>query len=425
MLEAVRIRRSVSSSELARITGASPATVKRALERLVASGALLRSGLARATRYALPDRRAYAASTATVLVAAEPEPIASPEPPWSAKSLSARQRLAHPADSGEPAIYQRSFVDGYVPNQSHWLPAKLSTELAASGRMKAPRPAGTYARQVLAQLLIDLSWSSSKLEGNRHSLLSTAELFKTGLGHGDVDSIMLLNHKRAIEFMVDAVPMYGLDESILGNLQALLLEHLLADPGALGAIRHKEMLAAIIDKARQVKNPVESAFFLWVNLAYLQPFEDGNGRTSRLAANIPLLLGNFAPLTFNDIAPTDHALAMRGVFEQQDVSLAADLFAWAYRRSVKKYAVVLEATEAPDPLRLRYRASLHDAIQLVVRDRRKLAQALSALGLDEASAPGFRTLAAQELAALGTHNCARYRLDITATSAWVAAGRPS
>ena len=95
------------------------------------------------------------------------------------------------------------------------------------------------------------------------------------------------------------------------------LQDLLADSDALGTIRQtvvnitdtvyvptqvpsllQEMLPMVVDKARLIKNPVEAAFFLWVNLAYLQPFEDGNKRCSRLAANIPLMLYNCAPCLF-------------------------------------------------------------------------------------------------------------------------------
>ncbi|HEV3423992.1 MAG TPA: Fic family protein [Paraburkholderia sp.] len=106
---------------------------------------------------------------------------------------------------------------------------------------------------------------------------------------------MLLNHKRTIEFLIDEVPMYGLTVMVVRNIHALLMQGLLHDENALGAIRQKvvnisntvyvpaqmpslleEMLGIIAGKARDIKNPVEAAFFLWVNLAYLQPFEDGN-----------------------------------------------------------------------------------------------------------------------------------------------------
>ena len=428
-----------SSTDLARISGASPATVKRALERLVDSAQVQRSGKARATRYL----RARVQAPASVYGTAEPEPAPYVQPPWSRPSLALRRKLERPLASRDPVTYKRSFVDAYVPNESSLLPAALASELAQAGRMKGQQPAGTYARKVLEQLLIDLSWSSSRLEGNPYTLLATLELFRTGLSNGDADAVMLLNHKRAIEFMVDAVPEYGLNTPLVRNIHAVLLQDLLADADALGTIRRKvvnisdttyvptqmpslleEMLELVVDKARLIKNPVEAAFFLWVNLAYLQPFEDGNKRTSRLAANVPLMLYNCSPMSFNDVDARDYAMAMMGVYERLDVSMATDLFAWTYRRSMHKYVVVLEAMGAPDPIRLRYRESLNDAIQLIVRERRSAADALVALRLDESSAPGFRSLLDDELAKLGSHNCARYRLGLAMTDDWVAAGRP-
>ncbi|WP_248807385.1 Fic family protein [Pseudomonas sp. MWU13-2100] len=86
----------------------------------------------------------------------------------------------------------------------------------------------------------------------------------SGARRGQQRRGMLLNHKTAIEFMVDAVPTYGLTTPV-------------------------------------IQNPVESAFFLWVNLAYLQPFDDGTKRTSRLAANVSLMRYNSAPLSFLDV----------------------------------------------------------------------------------------------------------------------------
>lgn len=73
-----------------------------------------------------------------------------------------------------------------------------------------------------------------------------------------------------------------------------------------------------------------------MNIAYLQPFEDGNKRTSRPCANLPLLLQNCVPLSFLDVQQADYAQAMLAFYEQQDVSLAVELFEWTYRRSVHK-----------------------------------------------------------------------------------------
>jgi Fic family protein len=407
-------------------------TVNRHLRDLLAAGQIAREGLGPATVYRynqpLPEQTAQVPITV-----------------WSVESQALRDELAAPLGARTPVSYQRRFVDDYRPNQSSLLPARLADSLFAEGRMPGQQPAGTYARKVLEQLLIDLSWSSSRLEGNRKSLLDTRNLFLTGRSAtDDTDSTMLLNHKDAIEFIVDAVPSYGITVPVVRNLQSLLMQGLLADPRALGAIRTtivniegsvyvptqvpsllEEMLELIVEKSRQIKNPMEGAFFLWVNLAYLQPFEDGNKRTSRLCANLPLLLYNCAPLSFLDVDPADYAIATLGVYERLDVSLAAELFAWTYRRSIPKYQAVLASMGAPDLLRAKYREHLISAVQDVVRAGNTLAHAIATAGIPPVDQEYFQTQLQTELAQLEIFNCARYRLTIGNTQEWIAKGRPA
>ncbi|PMS37450.1 Fic/DOC family protein [Trinickia symbiotica] len=425
----------VTSSELANATGKSLATIKRLLDDLRAAGRVNRHGTGRATRYTLASDIPSAELALGTLSPTEMQ--------WSPASVAVRRRLAAPLATRAPVSYKRDFVDHYEPNKSWLIPEPLAIQLANAGRMQGQQPAGTYARKVLEQLLIDLSWSSSRLEGNRFTLLDTRKLFESGIADGDFDAVMLLNHKSAIEFLVDAVPTEGLSTPVIRNLHAVLMQNLLVDEEGLGTIRKKvvnisdttylpmqvpsvleEMLDLIVTKARLIRNPVEAAFFLWTNLAYLQPFEDGNKRTSRLAANIPLMLYNCAPLSFLDVDIHDYALAMIGVYELRDVSLAVDLFEWTYRRSIDKYKVVLESMGVPDTMRLRYRQALSEAIGLVVRGRKAAVEAASELGLTEESAPGFSAILADELAKLEVFNCARYRLTMAETKAWIEAGRP-
>lgn len=76
------------------------------------------------------------------------------------------------------------------------------------------RPAGTYARDLLNRLLIDLSWSSSRLEGNTYSLLDTKELIEHGNaapGKDAKETQMILNHKAAIERLVDSAEEIGVN----------------------------------------------------------------------------------------------------------------------------------------------------------------------------------------------------------------------
>lgn len=425
-------RPGLGSRDLANELAASPATIKRHLDALIQRGLVVREGQARATRYRLSSPPAKVDSTVA---------------PPTGYVLSAAGKvlltaLREPLGSREPIGYDCRFVDDYVPNVTSLLPAALATELEAEGRMRGRQPAGTYARHVLAPLLIDLSWSSSRLEGNRYSLLATEALFQRGTASGDLDAVMLLNHKAAIEFMIDAVPEYGLTVAVVRNLHAILMQDLLADPDSLGNIRRKvvnisdstyvpsqnpllleEMLNQVLEKARLVKNPVEAAFFVWVNMAYLQPFEDGNKRTSRLAANMPLMLYNSAPLSFLDVEAEDYSYAMMGVYERSDMTLAIDLFAHVYRRSIRKYAVQLDAMGVPDPTRLRFREALNEAIGRVVRDGQTADEATTSLDLPAPDIPVFTPLLAEELRILDLHNCARYRLALSQVRRWIEAGR--
>src|SRR5665213_283080 len=337
-------------------------TVNRALARLVRERQLSKTGKGPALRY----------------VTAQPAEAApaGPRPQTPAEAL--RVSLSRPLGTRTPVSYDRSFVDGYMPNESSLLPSALAQSLYQHGRAPGQQPAGTVARKVLEQLLIDLSWYSSRLEGNRKSLLDTRELFVRGRSVGDdPDTTMLLNHKEAIEFTVDAVPAYGITVPVVRNIQSLLMQGLLANTHSLGAIRRtvvnitgtvyvptqvpsllEEMLGHVVEKARSIKNPVEAAFFLWVNLAYLQPFEAGNKRTSRLCANLPLMLSNCPPLSFLDVETTDYAMAMLGVYERLDLTLATELFDWTYRRSIPRYRSVIDSLSTDDSFIPWYRGLL-------------------------------------------------------------------
>ncbi|MFF7706516.1 Fic family protein [Pseudomonas sp. NPDC007930] len=416
-----------SAGELANGLGASRPTLNRALAALVESGQLLITGAGRSTRYLLAGNTP-ATGRAFAYGAAAQERLITLQAPLGAR---------------EPVGYQREFVERYLPNHSSLLPAKLAQSLFEQGRARGQQPAGTYARTVLQELLIDLSWHSSRLEGNRKSLLDTRALFARGRSPGDdVDAIMLLNHKDAIEFIVDAVPEYGLRVPVLRNIQAALMSDLLRDPAAIGGIRHtvvnisdsayvplqapgllEEVLEEVVAKAKAIKNPVEAAFFLWVNIAYLQPFEDGNKRTSRLSANLPLLLQNCAPLSFIDVQNSDYAMAMLAVYEYCDVSLAVELFEWTYLRSIKKYEVLVQAMGVPDPLRARYREALRGAVSDVVLARLPLGD-LQRYGVEPKDLAAFGQLLSQELSMLQPFNCSRYRLGIRIVEAWIADGRP-
>lgn len=431
-----------SLSALEQVLHVSRPTINRAVRDLVAAGFLDKQGDGRSTR--------YVASEAARVVLAASTPYAANTTgsgllQWSRAALPLVESLRAPLGTRTPVGYDRTFVSDYIPNQSSLLPAQLATELYSAGRSRDQHPAGTYAREVLEQLLIDLSWSSSRLEGNNKSLLDTKALFELGEGAGpmDEDTLMLLNHKNAIEFMVEAVPTEGITMPVLVDLQAKLMRDLLKDARDIGSIRRRvvnidgsvyspsniptlleDTLKDIIDKARQIQNPVEAAFFLWVNVAYLQPFADGNKRTSRLSANMPLMLYNCAPLSFLDVERTDYATALMGVYEQRNVTAAVELFEFIYRRSIQKYSVLRASLSIPDPLRARYRETLNELMQFVVFYGKTLNDALSEVPVDAADLTALRAIANTELDQLEQYNGARYNLARGMTQRWIDAGRP-
>ena len=433
-----------SANEITNQLGEKRPTVNRYLASLVQGGIIQKLGSGPATRYQIPGPAHHELSVTAAAVATAKTALAV-GPAWSAKALELRSHLHAPIATREAVTYRRQFVDDYVPNQSYLLPSELATSLWDAGRVQGQQPASTYARKVLEQLLIDLSWHSSRLEGNRKSLLDTKALFAKGRTAGDdLEASMLLNHKDAIEFMVDAAPEYGITVPVVRNIQSLLMQGLLESPDSLGAIRQtvvnitdsvyvptqvptllEEMLGIVVEKAQQIKNPVEAAFFMWVNIAYLQPFEDGNKRTSRLCANLPLMLSNCAPLSFLDVEQQDYALAVTGVYERLDMSLATELFEWTYRRSIAKYRVILESLGGPDPFRARLREQLGDAVRNVVLENKPARKASDELSLDLADKEAFLDMLLKELKSLETYNCARYRLSLRRTEEWIGRGRPS
>jgi Fic family protein len=431
----------IAPSALERALQVSRPTINRDLRGLLAAGLLQKQGDGRSTRY-LATTAARAALRD--LPNGSQTPVAAGALQWSTAAQSLVGALRAPLGTRTPVGYDSGFVNSYIPNQSSLLPPRLATDLHNAGRSQDQQPAGTYAREVLEQLLIDLSWSSSRLEGNNKSLLDTKELFELGQQAGplDADTLMLLNHKSAIEFMVDAVPTQGITVHVIVDLQAKLMRDLLRDARDIGSIRRRvvnidgsvyspssvpslleETLNAIVDKVRNICNPVEAAFFLWVNLAYLQPFADGNKRTSRLSANLPLMLCNCAPLSFLDVERSDYATAMLGVYEQRNVSAAVDLFEFIYRRSIQKYSVLRASLSAPDPMRTKYRQVLNELMQLVVFHGRTLEAAFADVLIDTTDSAALHLIANTELDQLEPYNCARYNLARGMTQRWIDAGR--
>lgn len=413
-------------------------TLQRWLNALVGQGRLRKEGQARSTRYLLPVQAAPEAADAA------PGDVSLPlSDEARAIDIAVRQPVQHRT----PVGYRRSFLDSYRPNTTFYLHAALRAELQALGQVAAHNePAGTYARSIANRLFIDLSWNSSRLEGNTYSLLETERLLSAGdaaEGKGALEAQMILNHKAAIEFLMDCTPDMGFNRYTLLNLHALLSDNLLPDPTASGRLRTvavgigqavflplegpqliAECFAQVLDTAAAIQDPLEQAFFAMVHLPYLQPFEDVNTRVSRLAANIPLIQHNLCPLSFVDVPPAAYISAMLGVYELNRIELLRDVFAWAYKRSCARYSAVRQSLGEPDPFRLRYRALIFDTVAEVVRAAMNKQRAIAFVArqarqhLPPADQHRFVEVTETELMSLHEGNMARYRLRPSEFEAW-------
>ena len=155
-------------------------TLQRRLQKLIAQHRLSTEGESVALVYkTAAGARAYPSrpANATAMLAAEPELYV----PLSPEGAVIRDLVRRPLMHRRPVGYQREFLDAYQPGTSFYLPEALRRQLHEMGRTSvSERPAGTYARDILGRLLVDLSWASSKLEGNTYSRLDTQHLIEFG-----------------------------------------------------------------------------------------------------------------------------------------------------------------------------------------------------------------------------------------------------
>jgi Fic family protein len=421
-------------------------TLQRRLATLQQQGVIRTTGQSRAILYHL--------TKPTETVSDENNEKATDEKsetivPLSTEAQAIQKFIQQPAGNRTPKGYDLSFMRNYRPNIDAYLTEAERVRLLKLGQTpQLNQPAGTYARQILQRLLIDLSWNSSRLEGNTYSLLDTQRLLSQGQeadNKSGADAQMILNHKDAIEFLVESVEDIGFNRYTITNLHALLSNNLLPDPGAPGRLRTfavgitnsaytplavpqqiEEVFDLLLAKADQIQDPFEQAFFIMVQLPYLQPFEDVNKRVSRLAANISLNKRNLVPLSFVDVPKDPYIQGLLGVYELQRVDLLKDVFLWAYERSSLRYSAVLQSLGEPDAFRLRYRDDIRSLIANIVSQAMSQASASQRIveysaRVPEADRPKFIEVLETELLSLHEGNFARYRIRPSEFTAWQAA----
>jgi len=206
------------------------------------------------------------------------------------------------------------------------------------------------------RLAIDLSWKSSQIEGNTYSLLETEKLLKekeTAAGKTKDEAVMLLNHKAALDFILEN-PDYvnPLSVSRIEDIHSLLVEGLGIDRnirnrrvGISGtnykpldnAFQIKEALENMCVLVNNKENVFEKGLLTLVLLSYIQPFSDGNKRTARIISNAILINYKYCPLSFRTVDSIDYKKAMLIFYEQNNISAFKNIFLEQFEFAVKTY----------------------------------------------------------------------------------------
>ena len=208
----------------------------------------------------------------------------------------------------------------------------------------------------MERLGVDLSWKSSQIEGNTYSLLETERLLKdkqTASGKTKEEAIMLLNHKDALDFVLD-VPDYLKELSVhrIEDIHSILTKELGVDRN----IRHRrvgitgtnyrpldnefQIREALEDTCTLVNgkdNVFEKALLTLVLLSYIQAFVDGNKRTARITSNAILIANGYCPVSFRTVDSIDYKKAMLMFYEQNNIAAFKKIFIEQFLFAVKTY----------------------------------------------------------------------------------------
>lgn len=212
-----------------------------------------------------------------------------------------------------------------------------------------------YLKEI-ERLAIDLSWKSSQIEGNTYSLLETERLLKekqTASGKSKDEAVMLLNHKDAIDFILEH-PGYVKKLSVrrIEDIHSLLTKELgisrnlrRSRVGITGTNYRPldnefQIREAFEDMCRLVNsktNVFERALITLVLISYIQGFVDGNKRTARITSNAILIANQCCPLSFRTVDSIEYKKAMLVFYEQNNITAFKRIFIEQFEFAVKTY----------------------------------------------------------------------------------------
>lgn len=219
--------------------------------------------------------------------------------------------------------------------------------------LKSKNITDTILKKELERFIIELSWKSSKIEGNTYSLLDTEKLIKDGIlskKNTEEEAVMILNHKKAFSYILEKKDIIHFRE--LETIHRLIVDGLGINHGirksAVGITGSKylpldlhftieEETRSMIDVLKEKKDFFSKALIAVLFISYLQSFEDGNKRTARLFANGVLINGGYAPLSYRDVDEEEYREAIIDFYEYNSIESFKKIFIKQYIFSCENY----------------------------------------------------------------------------------------
>jgi hypothetical protein len=334
----------------------SPSTVDRRIDRLITSGLIERHGNKRAARYTAHG------------------PLDLLEAPY-------QQR--------KPVDYNFDTLDKFTPNEDGFFDDAERAQLLKAGEMPGGTRLDLFMHRVFERFMVDLSYASSKMEGNTYSLLDTEKLLVDGESDNKKtieEARMLLNHKQTIVYLMENASELEISSREIKNIHSLLSQGLVA-PGEPGKLRQKiveitmtsykpidtpavieDRFRLLIEKARAIKDPFDQSLFLMAHISYLQPFIDVNKRTGRLSANIPMIAAGLCPISYRDINAVSYKSGLLLFYETQDISALRDAFYLGYIGSAERLKLYAsEPRRQVSGIEVVYDRAIKSAVRMAVR----------------------------------------------------------
>lgn len=279
----------------------------------------------------------------------------------------ALQHIAKPLSERPKQAYCMEVLQDYVPNVTFYLSDEQRSILHASCPPGSFNPKDPAQAGLMRRFMTDISHHSALLEGVRAKYMDTIQLLEDNIHAqhlSEEEAVILRNHYNAVRTMAGATGFpagprdFRVSERHIREIHALVSDGLLRDLRQQGRLRYgpvsisesqyqplcipdqiQHAFRLMVEKAAPIEDPFEQAFFLSAHIPYLQPFDDCNKRTARVACNIPLLNKGVLPFSWREVSGKDYMDALLELYECQSPFGLAKIFTDSYVRGVERFDI--------------------------------------------------------------------------------------